>query len=80
VTQAVFRFSAANGSTLRTSEVAVPVEDLFARWFGDTGAVEFGSQFTFTQTFTVDRDATAVTPMSVTLTNRVGSTTAQIVQ
>jgi Putative Ig domain len=80
VTQAVFRFSAANGSALRSSEVTVPLEELFARWFSDSGAVEFGSQFTFTQTFTVDRDATAVTPVSITLTNRVGSTTTQIAQ
>jgi hypothetical protein len=80
VTQAVFRFSAANGFTLRNTEVTVPVEENFNRWFNDPSAVEFGSQFTFSQTFSIDREATSVAPVSVTLTNRNGSVTAQITQ
>ena len=78
VTQAVFRFSAASGSTLRTSEVTVAVEAAFSGWFNDRGVADFGSQFTFTQTFAIDGSAAAVSPVSVTLTNRLGSTTAQI--
>lgn len=77
VTQAVFRFSASSG-TLRNSEVTLPVEEIFSRWFSDEGVVQYGSQFVFTQPFTIEGDANAVTPVSVTLTNRTGSTTAEI--
>lgn len=79
VTQAVFRFSASSG-TLSQSEITVAVEDIFSRWFNDAGAAEYGSQFKFTQPFTIQGDASAVSLVSVTLTNRVGSTTAQFTQ
>ena len=78
VTQAVFRFRAASGN-LSQSEVTVPVESLFTTWFQDTASSRFGSQFTFTQPFTIQNgDANAITPESVVLTNRVGSATATI--
>lgn len=80
VTEALFRFSATNGSTLRNSEIRVPVEDLFSRWFGDNASAEFGSRFTFIQTFGMQGGAAAVTPVSVTLTNRHGSMTSNIAQ
>ena len=79
ITQAVFRFRAASGSTLPQSDVNVPVEELFTRWYQDTNSTRFGSQFLFTQPFTVQGgDASVVTPVEVTLTNRIGSTTVPI--
>jgi hypothetical protein len=54
------------------------VEDLFNKWFQDPAVSRFGSQFTFSQAFTTDGDATAVIPDSVVLTNRIGSTTATL--
>jgi hypothetical protein len=80
VTEAVFRFSAAGNTTLRNAEITVPVGELFTRWFGDNAAADFGSQFTFTQPFNIEGNSASVTPVSVTLTNRLGSTTAQITQ
>ena len=76
VTQAVFRFSAASGQTLRTPEVTLSVEQMFGTWYGTADAAAFGGQFSFRQQFTADANAAAVTPVSVTLTNRVGSSTA----
>jgi hypothetical protein len=80
ITQAVFRFRAAPGNSLRASEVTVAVEDLFSRYFQDSASARFGSQFIFRQPFTIEGDANAVTAESVTLTNRVGSTTFNVAQ
>lgn len=77
VTQAVFHFTAAAGNTLQTSDVTIAVEDIFAKWYQDATSSRFGSQFTFTQPFTIQGDANAVALDSVTLSNRVGSTTAK---
>jgi len=78
VTQAAFRFSAAAGQVLQTSEVTIPVEGLFSGWFQNAASARFGSQFRYTQPFTVQGEASAVTPQSLTLTNRLGSTTSDI--
>jgi hypothetical protein len=51
---------------------------MFNSWFNDGAAAGFGSQFTFTQTFSVQGDANAVTPVSVTLSNRLGTATADV--
>ena len=80
VTQAVFHFTAASGSTLQSSDVTVPVQSIFTPWFQSTASTAFGSQFTFTQPFTVQGDPNAVIPGSVTLTNSLGSNTANITQ
>jgi large repetitive protein len=79
-TQAVFTFSAKAGQTLQASSVTVQLESVFNAWFLDSANSRYGSQFTFTQPFTIQGDATAVTPDSVTLTNRQGSVTAAISQ
>jgi len=78
VTQAVFRFSASGGATLQTPEVTVSVESMFNTWFQDpASASQYGSQFTFSQQFTVQGDASALSLESVTLTNRLGSVTTK---
>jgi hypothetical protein len=51
---------------------------LFSQWYGNSQSAAFGSQFSFRQQFTIEGDANAVTPAGVTLTNRVGSTSADI--
>jgi hypothetical protein len=79
-TQAVFRFQAAAGNSLVASEVNLPIDDAFGRWFRDPESAQYGGQFTFAQQFNIQGDVNAVTPVSVTLTNRIGSTTANIRQ
>jgi hypothetical protein len=77
VTQAAFSFSAASGQTLQSSAGAIPVDvgSLFGSWFSTS---VMGSQFIFVQPFTVTGDPAAVVPVSVTLTNRTGSVTANV--
>ncbi len=79
VTQAVFTFSAASGETLQAtaSSVTVDVGTLFTNWFQNAANSQFGTQFIFTQPFTIQGDPNGVVPVSVTLTNRVGTTTAK---
>ena len=82
VTQAVFTFSAASGQTLQASAstVTIDVSNLFGNWFVDPANSQFGSVFVYTQPFTIQGDVNAVIPVSVTLTNRVGSVSANIGQ
>jgi hypothetical protein len=82
VTQAVFSFKAASGQTLQTSasSITVDVSSLFGTWFQDSNNSQYGTQFIFTQPFSVQGDPTAVIPVSVVLTNRIGSVTANISQ
>ena len=82
VTQAVFAFSAGSGQILQpgASSITVDVNTLFGNWFQDPNNSQFGSVFVFTQPFTVQGDPNAVVPVSVTLTNRVGSTVFSIQQ
>jgi len=78
VTQAVFRFKAAAGNNLDTSQVTIAVDQAFTAWYTDNTSLRYGSQFTFTQPFTVRGDAGAVTLDSATLTNRFGSAVFQM--
>lgn len=75
MTQAVFRFRAANGSALASGEITLPLEESFGRWFQDAASGAYGGQFTFAQQFRIQGDGNAVQPVSVTLANRNGSTT-----
>ncbi len=79
VTKAVFNFAAASGQTLQSaaSSVTLDVSSLFGTWFGGSS---LGGQFLFTQPFTIQGDPSAVLPQSVTLSNRLGSTTVNISQ
>ena len=78
VTQISVTFAASAGQTLQNSTVTVPVENLFSQWFQDPASSQFGSQFFFSQPFTITGDVNAVTAQSVTLTNRVGTATMEI--
>jgi hypothetical protein len=80
ITQAVFTFSAASGQSLQSSasSITVDVGSLFTTWFQSSNNSQYGSQFVFTQPFTIQGDANSVIPVSVTLTNREGSATFQI--
>jgi len=77
VTQAVFHFKTTGGNTLQNADVTIAVDSAFAAWYQNTASIRYGSQFTFTQPFTVQGDASAVTLDSVGLTNRLGTGVAQ---
>ncbi|MFB3828392.1 MAG: beta strand repeat-containing protein [Bryobacteraceae bacterium] len=73
VTQAVFRFTAAAGANLQTTEVTINVEQLFSSWFSGAASAVHGGRFTFTQPFTISGDTAAITSISVTLVSRQGN-------
>ena len=79
VNQATFTFSAAAGQTLQSSagSFTVDVSSLFGAWFASS---TIGSQFIFNQPFTVQGDPAGVIVQSVTLTNRIGTGTANVSQ
>ena len=76
--QAKFSFGAASGSTLQTSDITLPLDQMTTAWFADPANALYGSQFTITQAFNINGNASAVQLRSVTLTNHLGSTTYQV--
>jgi hypothetical protein len=75
-TQASFQFAATAGSNLQTTNLTVPVGTLFSGYFGGTSATPYGGQFSFTETFTVTGSTQAITGVTVTLVNAIGSSAA----
>jgi len=73
VTQATFRFAAASGGNLQTSELTLQMTQLADPWFGGQESAQYGSQFTLRQSFTVNGDIRAIGSVSLTLSNSVGS-------
>jgi hypothetical protein len=80
LSQAVFHFSAANGSTINTPEITVPATAIFASWFTNTASQAYGSSFLYTQPFSLSSDQSAVGTVSVTLTNSAGISTTYTAQ
>ncbi len=76
ITQATFSFKALGASTLQQSQVTVQLGTLFSAWYQNSASITFGSQFLFTQPFTIQGDATMVAPDTVTLANSLGSSSA----
>ena len=76
MTQGVFTFTAASGQSLQTSQVTVSLTSAFNSWYGSAAAAPFGGQFTLTQSFTVTGNLQAVSTVSVTLANSVGTSNA----
>lgn len=73
MTQAAFHFTPAAGASLQTTDVTVQVGSPFTSWYQSGPSAAFGSQFSYTQPFTVQGNAAAFTSISVTLTNPIGS-------
>ncbi len=73
---AAFQFQASAGTSLQTSQVTVQVDPIFGTWYSDATSQQFGSQFTFTQPFTISGNGAGITDVSVTLTNKEGASSA----
>jgi hypothetical protein len=76
ITQATFSFKALGANTLQQSQITVQLGTLFSAWYQNSTSITFGSQFLFTQPFTIQGDATMVAPDTVTLANSLGSSAA----
>jgi hypothetical protein len=73
---ATFTFQAASGTTLQGGTQTITVGPLFATWYGDATSDQYGSQFTFAQTFNISGSSSGVASVSVTLTNTQGTSPA----
>jgi len=76
ITQATFRFTAAAGASLQTTEISLSMTDLANAWFQGQESRSYGSQFTLRQAFTVQGDLRAIGSLSVTLINSIGASSA----
>jgi hypothetical protein len=73
MTQAVFQLNPAPGGSFTSSTITVPLSSLFTTWYQSAASATFGSQFTFTQPFTVIGDTNQIQSVTVTLTNSAGT-------
>ncbi len=81
VTFARFEFTAAPGAhAIATPDISVPVGTIFDDWFASTDSIQYGSTFTYTQTFNISGSAANVGSVQVTLTNSVGPSAPQTAQ
>jgi hypothetical protein len=77
MTSATFKFQASSGTNLQTSQVTISTAgQLFATWFSDPTSTQYGSRFTFAQQFTISGNMTGITGVSVSLTNKQGTSNA----
>ena len=72
LSQATFRFVAAQGANVTTPEVSVPLADAARAWFTGQQSAPFGSQFTLVQPFNVQGDTSTVAAVVVSLENGQG--------
>ena len=54
-------------------QIGLPIDALTSRWFADAESTPFGTSLTYRQAFTVRGDSTRLRGVSVSLTNRIGS-------
>ena len=71
--QAEFVFTGSDAGSLSTPKVDVSATDLFASWFGSPASDQYGSAFTYTQTFQLGSPDSGITGVSVTLANLIGT-------
>jgi hypothetical protein len=71
-----FTFTPAAGQSLSDPSVTVDVSSEFANWYSQPTSLQYGSAFTYTQTFNLSSDASTVGSVSVTMTNSVGTSSA----
>jgi hypothetical protein len=79
VTTANFHFTGVNGAAIANPDVQIPVAGIFSTWFGSTASPQYGSEFTYTQFFTVS-DGVQIGSVTVTLVNSVGTSATATTQ
>jgi len=76
VSSGSFTFSVSSGNTLSQATLSVPLTSAYTTWFNNSASNATGGQFRLTVPFSVTGSATAVTRVSVTLTNSKGASAA----
>ena len=80
MTNAYFDFTPAPGVKFNVSSFTVPVGTLFTGWFGSSASNQYGSTFTYFQTFTLNGNSSDVESVTVTLENGQGKSQQEVVQ
>lgn len=78
--EAHFHFTPVSGKSLATSDVTVQLTSVFQSWYGSSTSNQYGTNFTYTQPFTLDGDATDIQSVSITLANSAGTSEAATAQ
>jgi hypothetical protein len=73
MTEAQFHFTPVSGKSLTTTDVTVQLTSAFQSWYGSSNSDQYGTNFTYTQPFTLDGDATDIQSVSITLVNSAGN-------
>jgi hypothetical protein len=76
ITQVIFTFTPATGSTLQTTTSTVAASSLFSSWYQSSASAAYGSQFSFTIPFTVTGNVSGIGSVTVTLVNPTGTSTS----
>jgi len=73
MTEATFHFTAAQGASLKTTDLTVDLTTAFTGWYQSSSSDAFGTTFLYQQVFDLSSDASAVGSVTVTLTNSQGA-------
>jgi hypothetical protein len=73
MTQATFVFTGSDAQSLGSAQVQIPVSSLFTPWFSSSTSDQYGSEFTYTQTFQLSKPDSNISGVAVTLANSIGT-------
>ncbi|HSP67795.1 MAG TPA: putative Ig domain-containing protein [Bryobacteraceae bacterium] len=76
VSSGSFTFTVSSGNTLSVATLVVPLTSAYTAWFNNSASNPTGGQFKLTVPFSVTGSATAITKVTVTLTNSKGASAA----
>ena len=77
---ATFNFTPASGADLQSPKLTLDISSAFQGWYTQDTSVQYGSAFSYVQTFTMTDDASTVQSVSVTLTNAIGNSNTRSAQ
>ena len=69
---AKFHFNPITGGSIKTQDVAIDAQALYASWYSSDASLQYGSTCTYSQVFNLSTDANVVGQVSVILTNTQG--------
>jgi hypothetical protein len=73
MTQATFVFTGSDAQSLGSAQVQIPVSSLFSPWYSSSTSDQYGSEFTYTQSFQLSKPDADITGVSATLANSIGT-------
>lgn len=75
-----FHFVPASGSSISNPDVSVQLGNAFASWYSQPASDQYGSAFTYVQSFTLSQDSSSIGAVSVTLINSIGPSNIESAQ